>query len=157
MYLEGELVLAFIYLTSVFLVFIMMEYLFMNMRNVKRSVLALGMLASATTFASTATIGTLASNVTQSFSAIGALMTGVAYLAGLGFGISAVFKFKQHKDNPTQIPIGTPFALLAVSVVLIFLPSIYAPAGATVFGSSGGTGGGFEGQGSTSLPGADGS
>ena len=81
-------------------------------------------------------------------------MTGTAYLAGLGFGISAVFKFKQHKDNPTQIPIGTPFALLAVSVVSIFLPSIYVPAGATVFGDSGGTGGGFEGGGSSVLPGA---
>ena len=77
-------------------------------------------------------------------------MTGVAYLAGLGFGISAVFKFKQHKDNPTQIPIGTPFALLAVSVVLIFLPSIYAPAGQSVFGGSQ-TGGGFTGAGATSI------
>ena len=55
-------------------------------------------------------------------------MLGVA-LAGLGFGIAAIFKFKQHKDNPTQVPIGTPFALLAISVLLVFFPAIYKPAG----------------------------
>ena len=123
----------------------------MNKRNVKRSTLMLLGLAAATgAFAETQTIGDLATNVTGSFTAIGELMTGVAYLAGLGFGISAVFKFKQHKDNPTQIPIGTPFALLAVSVVLIFLPSIYAPAGQSVFGGDQ-TGGGFTGAGATSI------
>src|SRR5210317_611881 len=126
-----------------------MEYLFMNMRNVKRCASALGLLAASSAFADSATLGTLAANVTGSFQAIGELMTGVAYLAGLGFGISAVFKFKQHKDNPTQIPIGTPFALLAVSVVLIFLPSIYKPAGQTIFGGDQ-TGGGFTGAGATS-------
>lgn len=109
-------------------------------------------LAAYTVFAedSSATIGTLASTVTKSYADIGALMTGTAYLAGLGFGISAVFKFKQHKDNPTQIPIGTPFALLAVSVVLIFLPSLYEPAGATIFGSDA-EGGGFTGSGADSI------
>ena len=98
----------------------------------------------------TDSIGDLATSVTGSYAAIGSLMTGTAYLAGLGFGISAVFKFKQHKDNPTQIPIGTPFALLAVSVVLIFLPSIYAPAGETIFGDQA-QGGGFTGSGASSI------
>ena len=126
----------------------------MNTKNVKAgALLLLSFISASAVYASTATIGSLADNVTGSFAQIGSLMTGVAYLAGLGFGISAVFKFKQHKDNPTQIPIGTPFALLAVSVILIFLPGIYAPAGATVFGSSGGDAGGFTGAGATALPG----
>ena len=125
----------------------------MNTKNVKTgTLLLLSFLAVNTAYATT--IGSLASNVTGSFAQIGSLMTGVAYLAGLGFGISAVFKFKQHKDNPTQIPIGTPFALLAVSVILIFLPGIYAPAGQTVFGSSSkDSAGGFTGAGATALPG----
>jgi intracellular multiplication protein IcmD len=122
-----------------------------NKINLTKLVAMVCALALTPVFAAT-TIGTLASNVVGSFAAIGALMTGVAYLAGLGFGISAVFKFKQHKDNPTQIPIGTPFALLAVSVILIFLPALYAPAGQTVFKSTSGAGG-FEGEGASTLPG----
>ena len=125
----------------------------MNTKNVKAgALLLLSFISASAVYASAATIGSLAYNVTGSFAQIGSLMMGVAYVAGLGFGISAIFKFKQHKDNPTQIPIGTPFALLAVSVVLMFLPSIYAPAGATVFGGSS-TGGGFTGAGATALPG----
>ena len=102
-------------------------------------------------------LGDLATNVTGNFTDIGYLMTGVAYLAGVGFGISAIFKFKQHKDNPTQIPIGTPFALLAVSVLLVFLPGLYEPAGSTIYGSDYSTekAGGFTGSGADTLPGND--
>lgn len=100
------------------------------------------------------TIGDMSENVTKSFKQIGELMIAVAYLAGVGFGISSVFKFKQHKDNPTQIPIGTPFALLAVSVVLVFLPGIYAPAGESLFGEQyADSAGGFNGHGVDFMPG----
>lgn len=97
-----------------------------------------------------ATIGTLATNITKSFDGIGKLMIGVAYLAGIGFGISAIFKFKQHRDNPSQVTIGTPFALMAISCALIFLPSLYKPAGATIYGTQA-KGGGFTGAGVKSF------
>src|SRR3954470_1809963 len=29
-----------------------------------------------------------------------------AYVGGLAFGIASIFKFKQHKDNPTQITLA---------------------------------------------------
>ena len=100
-------------------------------------------------------IGDIAEHVTTSFEKIGRLMIGLAYLSGLGFGISAVFKFKQHKDNPTQIPIGTPFALLGVSCILIFLPGIYQPAGNTIFGTDSlARAGGFDGSGAVIMPGS---
>lgn len=38
--------------------------------------------------------------------------------------VLAVYNFKQHKDNPTQLPIGTPIALVAIAAALLFLPSI---------------------------------
>ena len=98
-------------------------------------------------------IGGLANNITSNFQAIGNLFIGAAYIAGMGFGVAAIFKFKQHKDNPTQIPIGTPFALLGVSVMLVFLPGLYKPLGQTIYGKDGGTGGGFEGKGADSIPG----
>lgn len=103
----------------------------------------------------TMTLGDMADSVTKSFSQFGKMMIGLAYVSGIGFGISAVFKFKQHKDNPTQIPISTPFALLGVSCLLVFLPGIYTPAGATLFGDTElARGGGFDGSGTDIMPGS---
>jgi len=101
------------------------------------------------------TLGDMAETLTKSFAQFGKMMIGLAYVSGIGFGISAVFKFKQHKDNPTQIPVSTPFALLGVSCLLVFLPGIYTPAGATLFGDSElARGGGFDGSGTDIMPGS---
>jgi intracellular multiplication protein IcmD len=89
-------------------------------------------------------IGEVAGTITGSFEALGKLMMGIAYIAGFGFTIAAIFKFKQHKDNPTQIPIGTPIALLIIGVALIFLPGIIKIGGSTAGFT---TPGGFTGEG----------
>ena len=101
-------------------------------------------------------IGGLAENVTQSFTSLGKLMAATSYLAGFGFAIAGVFKFKQHKDNPTQIPMGTPIALLVVGIVLIFLPGIIKPMGVTIYGNetaATSAAGGFLGGGVNNMPG----
>lgn len=101
------------------------------------------------------TIGQIADSIVSSFQNIGKLMIGTAYISGVGFTIAAIFKFKQHRDNPTQIPVGAPIALLAIGVILIFLPGIIAPVGETLFGSNEiqSMAGGFTGGGATTLPG----
>lgn len=100
-------------------------------------------------------LGDIAARVTDSFSKFGQLMIAVSYLAGITFSIASIFKFKQHKDNPTQIPLGTPIALLVIGIVLIFLPSFIAPAGKTFFGDQA-TPGGFSGKEAASkLPGGN--
>lgn len=86
-------------------------------------------------------LGGMASNITNSFTSLTKLITAGSYLAGLGFSIGAIMKFKQHKDNPTQIPIGTPIALVFIAASLLFLPSILGVAGQTMFGGSGSTAG----------------
>jgi intracellular multiplication protein IcmD len=91
--------------------------------------------------AATETIGGMASTITKSFKSIAKLITAGSYLAGLGFSVGAIMKFKQHKDNPTQIPIGTPIALVFIAAALLFLPSILGVTGATMFGSGGTTAG----------------
>lgn len=93
----------------------------------------------------TLTIGGMASQITQSFTNLTKLITAGSYLAGLGFSIGAIMKFKQHKDNPTQIPIGTPIALVFIAAALLFLPSILGVTGATMFGASGGKSAGPKG------------
>ncbi|MCC5791743.1 MAG: type IV secretion protein IcmD [Legionellaceae bacterium] len=84
------------------------------------------------------TAGALADNVIDSFSSLTRLITAGSYLAGLGFSVGAIMKFKQHKDNPTQIPIGTPIALVFIAAALLFLPSILGITGSTLFGGDGG-------------------
>lgn len=85
----------------------------------------------------TLTVGSMASNITNSFTSLAKLVTGGSYVVGLAFAVTAIMKFKQHKDNPTQIPIGTPVALVFIAAALLFLPSILNVAGATMFGSGG--------------------
>ena len=94
-----------------------------------------------------ANIGDMAASINDTFTQIANLIGGAAYVAGLGFGMAAIFKFKQHRDNPTQVPVGTPFGMLGVSIMLIYLPSLLTNAGSTVFSSDtatyGVTGSGF--------------
>ena len=86
-------------------------------------------------------IGAIATTVTSSFYGIAMLITAGSYIAGMGFALGAILKFKQHKDNPQQIPIGTPIALLFVAAALIFLPTVFGTANQTIFGGSGVVGG----------------
>ena len=63
-------------------------------------------------------------------------MVALSYVSGIGFAISAIYKFKQHKDNPTQVPVANAFAILAVSILLVFLPGLFKPAARSVFGTT---------------------
>lgn len=82
-------------------------------------------------------LGTVAKNVQGTFQSLATLITAGSYISGMGFAIGAILKFKAHKDNPTQIPVGTPIALMFVAAALIFLPSMFEVAGGTLFGDSG--------------------
>lgn len=72
----------------------------------------------------------------SSYGNIAKLINASSYVAGFGFALGAILKFKQHKDNPTQIPIGTPIALVFIAAALLFLPSIISSTGTTIFGST---------------------
>jgi len=86
-------------------------------------------------------IGSVASQLRGNFVSLAKLITAGSYMAGAGFAVGAILKFKQHKDNPTQIPIGTPIALLFIAGALLFLPSIMKTAGATLYGTGAQSGG----------------
>jgi len=87
------------------------------------------------------TLGNMATSVVNTYTSVGNAITGGSYVAGLAFSIGAIMKFKQHKDNPTQILIGTPISLVFISAALLFLPSILSVAGFTMFGKQGTTAG----------------
>ena len=86
-------------------------------------------------FAADAGLGSMAKSVRTSFESVGKLITAGSYLAGLGFAIGGILKFKAHKDNPTQVTIGQPLALVFVAASLLFLPSILGMVGSTMFGA----------------------
>lgn len=92
-------------------------------------------------FATDQTIGTMASTITNTFGNVSKLITAGSYVAGLGFAISAIMKFKQHKDNPQQVQIGTPIGLTFIAAALLFLPSILGITGGTLFTGGGETAG----------------
>lgn len=86
-------------------------------------------------------IGEVASNITSNLRSVAKLITAGSYVAGMAFAVGAIAKFKQHKDNPTQIPLSTPIVLLFVGIALIFVPAIFQAGGGTLFKGSGTTGG----------------
>ncbi len=79
-------------------------------------------------------LGEVALRVTSSFRNLAKLITAAAYVAGMGFAITAILKFKSHKDNPQQVPVGTPIALIFIAAAMLFLPEIFRISGTTLFG-----------------------
>jgi len=79
---------------------------------------------------------TLTSQLAGQLNYVGHLISVVAYVAGTGLAVSALMKFKAHKDNPTQEPISKPITLLLLAGSLLFLPTVMNIAANTLFGTS---------------------
>ncbi len=92
--------------------------------------------AVVTTAHSTRHAETAAETNVPSIGNIASLISAASYVGGFGFALGAILKFKAHKDNPTQVPVGTPIALVFIAAALIFLPTIFSVSGQTLFGST---------------------
>ena len=68
-----------------------------------------------------------------SFDKLTRLITGASYLAGVGFAVGAILKFKAHKDNPRQTVLGKPTALVFIGASIPFIDKAAAIAGASLF------------------------
>ena len=82
-------------------------------------------------------LGDVAKNVTETMTNVAKLISAASYVAGVGFALMGMMKFKAHKDNPAQVPLSQPIVLLCIAAGLVFLPSIIETGGSTIFGSSG--------------------
>ena len=69
-------------------------------------------------------LSTISSNLTESFTNLTQLITATSYIAGLGFAVAGIMKFKAHKDNPTQVQVGQPLSLVLNAGSLLFLPTM---------------------------------
>lgn len=83
-----------------------------------------------------ASLGQVADNVTGTMGSVAKLITAASYVAGVGFALMGMLKFKAHKDNPTQVPLSQPIVLLAIAAGLVFLPSLISSGGQTVWAGS---------------------
>ena len=92
---------------------------------------------------SVSTIGDMACVVICQLTYFDKLLVALSYITGIACVINALFKFKQQKDNPTQIPISAPIVMLFVGVFMIYLPSLVQGGAATVFGDSAKSGGAY--------------
>jgi intracellular multiplication protein IcmD len=101
----------------------------------------LGALATVAFAGDAQDIGQLAGNVQESLDDIETMIIAVCYIGGIAFAGGAIMKFKQYKDNPQQMTLGQPIALLFVAAALIWLPQIIKTTGQTVFKSTEGSGG----------------
>ena len=82
-------------------------------------------------------VGGIATTVNAQLEQIAQLVAQVAFVAGMLFFVAAIFKFKQHKDNPTQVPVGTPLTMVVISAALMFMGNFITPLGETLFGAAG--------------------
>lgn len=78
-------------------------------------------------------LGTIIASVSN----IPGLISAVAYLLGLIFGVMGLLKIKEHVDSPTQVTLKEPVFRLLIAGALFALPTIYAAMDNLISGGSG--------------------
>ncbi|MDB6095916.1 MAG: icmD [Francisellaceae bacterium] len=88
-------------------------------------------------FAGNTDVVAVATTVSSQLNSLATLLGRISYAAGIALAIVSLMKFKAHKDNPQQEPIGKAVTYLAVAGGLLFLPTVMDVASLSLFGSSG--------------------
>ena len=110
----------------------------MNVKSIVRvfAALIISGIAFAETSSTASGLGAVASNVQANIEGFATLITSAAYIAGLGFFMMGVLKFKAYKENPQQTPLSQPIMMVVIGAALFYMPSLITTAGTTLFGSS---------------------
>ena len=87
------------------------------------------------------TVSKIASNISSKVTSLAKMLQAIALIAGIGFVLAAFFKFHQHKQNPTQVPISQGLTLLIIGAGLTLFPILIPTAGSVITGSTGSTAG----------------
>jgi hypothetical protein len=105
------------------------------------AVITAGMIVdqSASAHAASPSFTDLSANLITSSSNFPALVSTVAYIGGIGLGVTGIFKLKQHVDNPGQTPMKDGLIRLAAGGGLLALPYVTTAMSGSI--GSGGTAG----------------
>ena len=74
--------------------------------------------------APTISLTDISKSIGTAVSSLATILSDVALLAGIGFVLAAFFKFHQHKQNPTQVPISQGVTLLLIGAGLVIFPTL---------------------------------
>lgn len=86
--------------------------------------------------AAAGTIGAMVENVSRSISNLPNLLSAFAYISGLFMGIWALFKFKDHVDNPVNNPLSAGVKRFFAAGMLLSGPYMYNVLFGTLYGSN---------------------
>lgn len=78
--------------------------------------------------------GQIAQRVSDQMDEMSSLLSGIAYIAGIGFGIKGALKLKEHNESKGQVPLSTPIFLFIVAAILVALPSLLTTSATTIWG-----------------------
>ena len=81
----------------------------------------------------------IGTHVTATMASAAKIMQSVALVAGIGFIMVSFFKFHQHKQNPTQVPLSQGLSMLVIGAGLVLFPTLIPTAESVITGSTGGT------------------
>lgn len=106
------------------------------------TILAVFYLITANNVAYAVEVNDIAENIIRTSENLPGLLTGISFLLGLGIGITAVFKLKEHVDNPSQgalksasIRALTAGSLFALPIVFEAMQALIDGGNETSFGS----------------------
>lgn len=100
------------------------------------SLVGLTLLSQSLGFA--ADLTSVAGTIITQLKSLAQLLSLAAYVAGIGLMIVGIMKFKAHKDNPTQEPLGKAVTVVLVAGSLLFLPTVMDVASQSLFGAGAG-------------------
>lgn len=80
-------------------------------------------------------LSNIVQNVTASWGKFQSVLSAVAWLMGAGLGTIAIFKFKDHVDNPQQTPLSAGVKRMLAGGMLLSLPFMMNAVRGSIFGN----------------------
>lgn len=73
-------------------------------------------------------LGSVSNNVLGLVDFMGEYLMHISYVIGFICGVGALIQYKNHRDNPIQVPLGKPILLLIMGLIFVLMPLLYAVA-----------------------------
>ena len=81
-------------------------------------------------------LSSIAGNIDTSVVSIASILEDVSLISGVGFVLTSFYSFHTHKNNPTQVPITKPIALLFIGAMMMVFPLTIPTAKNALVGSA---------------------
>jgi len=105
----------------------------------KIGAVVLGIAAATSAFAVPSLyLSTIESNLGTTVKSLASILEIISLIAGIGFVMASFFKFHQHKQNPTQVPVSQGVTLLLIGAGLMIFPLLLPTATKAAFGVTAG-------------------